>query len=103
MAIAGLVSRDVVSKTRIQEILKEKGIEVFNINNSAFDGAGFKIIFVDLADPLALLTLRSHAHKCIAFGSANDESKLKAARLAGCDQVYKHGEFFKKILPNFKI
>jgi hypothetical protein len=39
----------------------------------------------------------------MSFGSANDEGKLMAAKLAGCDRVYKHGEFFKKILPNLKI
>jgi hypothetical protein len=103
MASVGLVSKDVISKSRIMEVLKEKNYDCTNINHNVFDAAGFDLILVDLDDPIALLILKDVGYKCISFGSANDEGKLMAAKLAGCDRVYKHGEFFKKILPNLKI
>jgi len=103
MVSVGLVSKDVISKSRIQEVLNEKGYDFTNINNAVFDASGFDLLIVDLADPIALLVLKSHNYKCIAFGSSNDEARIKAAKMSGCDRVYKHGEFFKKILPNLKI
>lgn len=103
MASIGVVSKDVITKTRIFDALEELGHEVAVIGSPVFDGAGFDVIMVDLDSPNALLVLRNQAHKCIAFASANDMEKLKAAEEAGCDRVYKHGEFFKKVLPKFQI
>jgi len=103
MAIIGLLSKDVITKTRIFDALEEQGHQITTITSPIFDSSGFDLILVDLDDPVALLVLKNQAHKCLAFGSANEEDKLKAARLSGCDRVYKHGEFFKKILPKLKI
>ncbi len=103
MANIGLLSKDVITKNRILSELQDQGHEVTIINSAVFDDSGFDVILVDLDDSLAMLALKSHAYKIVAFGSANDEDKLKAARLAGCDRVYKHGEFYKKILPKFKV
>lgn len=103
MASIGIVSKDVISKSRILEVLNEKNYQGSNINNAIFDAAGFDLIIVDLDDPIALLILKSVGYKCLAFGSSDDEAKLRAARAAGCDRVYKHGEFFKKILPGLKV
>ncbi len=103
MAQIGLLSKDVITKTRIFDELEELGHQVTIISSPIFDSSGFDLLMVDLDDPMAMLVLKSQAHKCLAFGSADDENKLKAARAAGCDRVYKHGEFFKKILPKFKF
>lgn len=103
MAYIGLLSKDVITKTRVFEALEDFGHQVTMISSPIFDSSGFDLVLVDLDDPLALLVLKNQAHKCMAFGSANDEDKLKAARQSGCDRVYKHGEFFKKILPKFKL
>ena len=73
------------------------------ISSGVFDGGAFDQILVDLEDPLALLTIKTHGQRCLAFGSANDMSKLKAAEAMGCQKVVKHGEFFKKILPKFVL
>jgi len=103
MANIGLVSQDVITKNRILAELQDQGHEVTIINSAVFDDSGFDVLLVDLDDSLAGLALKNYAHKVIAFGSANDENKLKAARNAGCDRVYKHGEFYKKVLPHFKV
>lgn len=103
MATVGIISRDVVTKNRILDALKEQGHEGVVITGAVFDAGAFDLIMVDLDDSNALLVLKQHGYKCLAFGSANDEAKLKAARAAGCDRVYKHGEFFKKILLQLKI
>lgn len=103
MANIGLLSKDVITKNRILSELQDQGHEVTIINSAVFDDTGFDILLVDLDDSMAMLVLKSHAHRAIAFGSANDEDKLKAARMAGCDRVYKHGEFYKKILPKFTV
>lgn len=103
MASVGIVSRDVVSKNRILEVLQEKKYDMTNINTNVFDGNAFDVIIVDLSDPIALLVLRTYAHKCIAFAASNDEERIKAAKMSGCERVHKHGEFFKKILPELKI
>lgn len=103
MASIGLISKDVITKTRIFDALEETGHEVTVITSPIFDSTGFDLIMVDLDDPTALLVLKHQAHKCLAFAAANDEDKIKAAKMAGCDRVYKHGEFFKKVLPNFKF
>jgi DNA-binding LacI/PurR family transcriptional regulator len=103
MKNVGLLSKDVITKTRVLEAMEDQGYQLTIINSSVFDSSGFDVLMVDLDDPTAMLVLKNHAHKSIAFASANDEDKLKAARQAGCERVYKHGEFFKKILPKFKI
>jgi membrane-anchored protein YejM (alkaline phosphatase superfamily) len=103
MKNVGLLSKDVITKTRVLEAMEDQGYQLTIINSSVFDSSGFDVLMVDLDDPTAMLVLKNHAYKSIAFASANDEDKLKAAKLAGCDRVYKHGEFFKKILPKFKI
>lgn len=103
MATVGIISRDVVTKNRILEALKEQGHDGVVINGAVFDGNAFDLIMVDLDDSNAMLALKQHGYKSLAFGSANDEQKLKAAKAAGCERVVKHGEFFKKILPNLKI
>jgi hypothetical protein len=103
MANIGLLSKDVITKTRVFEAMEDQGHQVTMITGPVFDSSGFDLLLVDLEDPVALLLLKNQAHKCVAFGSANDEDKLKAARQSGCDRIYKHGEFFKKILPKFKI
>jgi hypothetical protein len=103
MSQIGLLSKDVITKTRIFDALEEQGHQVTVITSPLFDSSGFDLIMVDLADSMALLVLKNQAHKCLAFGSADDEAKIQAAKQAGCERVYKHGEFFKKILPKFKI
>jgi hypothetical protein len=103
MASIGVLSKDVITKTRIFDELSGAGHQATVITSPLFDSAGFDLIMVDLDDPTALLVLKNQGHKCLAFASANDEDKISAARQAGCDRVYKHGEFFKRILPNFKF
>lgn len=103
MASIGVISKDVITKTRIFEELEAAGHEVTVITSPLFDSAGFDLIMVDLDDPTALLVLKNQGHKCLAFAAANDDYKIKAAKEAGCDRVYKHGEFYKKVLPNFKF
>jgi len=103
MATIGIISKDVITKNRILEAAKEHGYDAMIINEAVFDANAFDLIMVDLDDSNAMLVLKQHGYKCLAFGSANDEAKLKAARAAGCERVHKHGEFFKKILPNLKI
>ena len=103
MTSIGLLSRDVITKNRIIAELEGQNHQVTIISSPIFDDSGFQVILVDLDDPMALLVLKSQAHKAIAFGSADDESKLKAARASGCERVYKNGEFYKKILPKFKV
>jgi hypothetical protein len=103
MASIGVVSSDVITKTRIFDSLEDLGHQVTVIASPVFDGAGFDVIMVDLDSQNALLVLKDQAHKCIAFASANDLDKLEAARQTGCDRVYKHGEFFKKVLPRYKF
>lgn len=103
MASIGVVSKDVITKNRIFDALEELGHEVTVIGSPIFDSAGFDVIMVDLDSPNALLVLKNLAHKCIAFAAANDLDKLAAARETGCERVYKHGEFFKKVLPKFQL
>jgi hypothetical protein len=103
MANIGLLSKDVITKTRVLEAMEDLGHQVTMINSPIFDASGFDLLMIDLDDPTAMLVLKSNAHKSIAFASANDEDKLKAARQAGCERVYKHGEFYKKVLPQFKF
>ena len=103
MATVGIISRDVVTKNRILDALKEQGHDAVIITGAVFDAGAFDLIMVDLDDSNAMLVLKQHGYKSLAFGSANDEAKLKAARAAGCERVHKHGEFFKKILPKLKI
>lgn len=103
MANIGLLSRDVITKTRVLETLEEQGHRLTMITTSSFDVGAFDMILVDLDDSMAELVLKNYGYKCMAFGSANDGGKLESARKMGCERVYKHGEFFKKILPNFKV
>lgn len=103
MATIGIISKDAVTKGRVLDALKEKGYDGVVITGAVFDANVFDLIMVDLDDSNAMLVLKQHGYKCLAFGSANDEDKLKAARAAGCERVHKHGEFFKKILPQLKI
>ncbi|MCC6643144.1 hypothetical protein IT411_00160 [Candidatus Peregrinibacteria bacterium] len=103
MANIGLLSKDVLTKTRVLETLENQGHRVTMITSPSFDTAAFDVVLVDLEDSLAQLVLGNYGYKCMAFGSANDLDKLAAAKKLGCDRVYKHGEFFKKVLPNFKI
>lgn len=103
MASIGLLSKDVITKNRIISALEGQNHQVTIISSPIFDASGFEVVLVDLDDSMAMLVLKSIAHKVIAFGSADDESKIKAARQTGCDRVYKNGEFYKKILPNFKV
>jgi hypothetical protein len=104
MAVVGIVSQDVVTKSRIAEVLNEKNIETVYVHSAGnFDRDSFDVLMVDLDSPLANLVIKSMAAKCIAFGSSNDEEKLKQAVNLGCDRVYKLGEFFKKVLPQFEL
>ena len=103
MANIGVISNDVITKTRIFNELKEAGHHATVITSPFFDSAGFDLIIVDLEAPMALLVLKNYFQKCLAFASASDESKLDAARQSGCTRVYKNGVFFKKVLPNFKL
>jgi hypothetical protein len=103
MANVGVLSKDVITKTRIIEMLEDQGHSVTMINGSMFDGSAFDQILVDLEDPMALLVIKTHGQRCLAFGSASDMSKLKQAEAMGASRVAKHGEFFKKILPKFVL
>ncbi len=103
MSTIGIISRDVVTKDRILEAMKAQGHDAMVVTGAVFDAGAFDLIMVDLDDSNAMLVLKQHGYKCLAFGGANEEDKLKEARASGCDRVYKHGEFFKKILPDLKI
>lgn len=103
MASIGLLSKDVITTNRIFSILEGRGHRVTLINSPIFDSGIFDTLIVDLNDSMALLVLKNHGHKSVAFAAANDDAKIKAAKSAGCDRVFKNGEFFKKILPKFKF
>ena len=103
MNVIGIVSNDVITKNRVMDSLGHQGFNVLNISSVNFDPAGFDLILVDLESPMGELVLKNHAYKCMAFGSKDKPEQLERARQFGCEKVYKHGEFFKKILPNFTL
>lgn len=103
MPMVGIVSKDVITKTRIVEQLEAKKIDTVNIAVSGFDPEGFDLIMVDLEAPQAMLILKNYGYKCLAFGPAEEFERLRRDREIRVERIYKHGEFFKKILPNFKI
>ncbi len=99
----GVISKDIITKNRIISALKEQDYNVTVINGAIFDENAFDYILLDLNDPMADLIIKNYAKKIIAFGSASDDKKLKMAKDGGSYRVYKNGEFFKKILLNFKL
>lgn len=99
----GLLSKDVITRARIQETVEAKGAQLTVIHSSSFDANAFDLLIVDLDDPAAIVVLKQHGYRCMAFAAAQDSDKIEMAKRAGCDRVYKHGEFFKKILPNYKF
>ena len=104
MKIVGIVSNDLMTKNRIIEELGKKKIEAVALHSTInFDPETFDLVLVDLNSPQAFVVLARHASKCIAFGGANDLQNFKKAKSLGCDKIYKNGEFFKKILPGFKL
>lgn len=103
MPMVGIVSKDVITKARIAEQLEAKKIDTVNIAVSGFDPEGFDLIMVDLEAPQGMLILKNYGYKCIAFGPSDECDRLRRDREIRVDRIYKHGEFFKKILPNFKI
>ncbi len=104
MPSVGIISKDVVTKNRISEVLRAKDIDCNYIHSAAnFDPEAFDVLMVDLGAPQAELILRMHPRMCIAFGAESESDKEKRKAILGCDRIYKSGEFFKKVLPKFEL
>jgi len=103
MQVIGIVSKNVITKNRVMDMLGDQGCNVLNIGSVNFDPSGFDLILVDLESPMAELVIKNNTYKCLAFGSKDKPDQIERARQLGCERVYKYGEFFKKILPKFKL
>ena len=104
MKTAGIVCKDPITRSNIIELLAQKGIEAIAIHSAGnFDPEIFDIFFVDLNSAPAFLVLARNTQKCIAFTASGDVHNIQKAKELGCEKVYKNGEFFKKILPNFSL
>jgi len=103
MKVVGIVSNDVLVRTRILDVLEDKDLELVQITEGNFDQEGFHTFLVDLNSPVALVVLAKVPQRCIAFSSAQDQETLKRARASGCERVYGIAKFFKEVLPSFSI
>lgn len=104
MKIVGIVCNDIITRNNIINSLSKKGIKGLSIHSAGnFDPNIFDLLLIDLHSPIGFLILKNSPRKSIAFTSSENLTNISKAREFGCEKIYKYGEFFKEILPQFSF